>query len=127
MSCQVWDLHLFLSKLSYRVLFRYVGSLHQSYPLLSTIISYLCALDLFIIFNSDSVVNSFSCVSTPFSEQSSSMSVIFLRNLDIFRVNIYHKIIPRTEYKIIVKFDMLYFSFYNNFMQNALRCFLSEF
>ena len=125
-------MHLFLSKLSHRVQFRYVGSLHQSYPLLSTIISYLCALDLFIIFNSDSVVNSFSCVSTPFSEQSSSMSVIFfynffLRNLDIFRVNIYHKIIPRTEYKIIVKFDMLYFSFYNNFMQNALRCFLSEF
>ena len=66
------------------------------------------------------------------TEQSSSMSVIFfiiffLKNPDIIRVNIYHKIIPCTEYKIIVKFDMLYFSFYNNFTQNALRCFLSEF
>ena len=83
------------------------------------------------MFNCDPVVNSFSCVSMPFSvaevpcsshsEQSSSMSVIFfynfffLQNLDIFRVNIYHKIIPCTEYKIIVIFDMLYFSFYNNF------------
>ena len=97
---------------------------------------------LFIIFNSDSVVSSFSCVSMPFSvakvscsshtEQSSSMSVIFfynffLKSLDIFRVNIYHKIIPCTEYKVIVKFDMLYFSFYNNFTQNAMRCFLSAF
>ena len=34
---------------------------------------------------------------------------------------------PSAEYKIIVKFDMLYFSFYNNFTQNSLRCFLSEF
>ena len=54
--------------------------------------------------------------------------IFFLgESLDIFRVNTYPRITPYTEYKIIVKFYMLCFSFYNYFAQNALRCFLSEF
>ena len=145
MFCQVWDLHLFFFFISFQT----VPSGPVSTRSFSTSISLSAVNDsndnffpfcpgrerLFIIFNSDLVVNSVSWVSTLFSvaeissslhTEQSSMSVVFLNNfflsLDTFRVNINHRITQCTEYILF-----LLFSFYNNFTQNVLRCFLCEF